>query len=144
MSAVPLGSARATGRPYGPKVLARYDGFEFNQGVGAEMISTKWGLSRTQLDEYAVRSHELAAAAPGRGAFTGQIVPVEADATTVTADEGVRRGSTVDGLAKLKPAFVEHGVIHAGNSSQISDGSAALLVTSREKAAELGLTPIVT
>jgi acetyl-CoA acyltransferase len=144
MSAVPLGSARATGRPYGPKVLARYDGFEFNQGVGAEMISTKWGLSRRQLDEYAVRSHELAAAAQDSGAFTDQIVPVEVDGTTVTADEGIRRGSTVDGLAKLKPAFVETGVIHAGNSSQISDGSAALLVTSREKAAELGLTPIVT
>jgi acetyl-CoA acyltransferase len=144
MSAVPLGSARATGRPYGPKVLARYDGFEFNQGVGAEMIATKWGLSRTRLDEYAVRSHELAAAAQDSGAFTAQIVPVEVDGTTVTADEGVRRGSTVDSLAKLKAAFMETGVIHAGNSSQISDGSAALLVTSREKAAELGLTPIVT
>src|SRR5262249_25773579 len=129
MSAVPLGSARATGRPYGPKVLARYDGFEFNQGVGAEMIATKWGLSRTQLDEYAARSHELAAAAQDSGAFTGQIVPVEVDGAAVTVDEGVRRGSTVDGLAKLKPAFVETGVIHAGNSSQISDGSAALLVT---------------
>jgi acetyl-CoA acyltransferase len=143
MSAVPLGSARATGRPYGPKVMARYDGFEFNQGVGAEMIATKWGLSRAQLDEYAVRSHELAAAAQDSGAFTDQIVPVEVDGAAVTADEGVRRGSTVDSLAKLKPAFAEGGVIHAGNSSQISDGSAAVLVTSREKASELGLTPIV-
>jgi acetyl-CoA acyltransferase len=143
MSAVPLGSARATGRPYGPKVMARYDGFEFNQGVGAEMIATKWSLTRTQLDEYAVRSHELAAAAQDSGAFTDQIVRVEVDGTAVTADEGVRRGSTVDSLAKLKPAFVEGGVIHAGNSSQISDGSAAVLVTSLEKAAELGLTPIV-
>jgi acetyl-CoA acyltransferase len=143
MSAVPLGSARATGRPYGPKVLDRYDGFEFNQGIGAEMIAAKWGLSRRQLDEYAVRSHELAAAAQDGGAFTGQIVQVEVDGAPVTADEGVRRGSTVDSLAKLKPAFTEDGVIHAGNSSQISDGAAALLVTSREKAAELGLTPIV-
>jgi acetyl-CoA acyltransferase len=144
MSAVPLGSARASGRPYGPKVLARYDGVEFNQGLGAEMIAAKWGLSRTRLDEYAARSHELAAAAQDSGAFAGQIVPVEVDGRSVTADEGVRRGSTVDSLAGLKPAFVEGGVIHAGNSSQISDGAAALLVTTREKAAELGLTPIVT
>jgi acetyl-CoA acyltransferase len=146
MSRVPLGAARATGMPYGPKVLARYDDFSFNQGLSAEMIAKKWGFSRNQLDEYSVQSHERAAAAQDSGAFTEQIVPVftEGDeGTVVVADEGVRRGSSVDKLAALKPAFVEDGVIHAGNSSQISDGAAALLVTTSEIALELGLTPIV-
>ena len=76
MSRVPLGSARATGQPYGPKVLARYDGFSFNQGISAEMIAKKWGFSRTRLDEYSALSHERAAAAQDNGAFTDQIVPV--------------------------------------------------------------------
>ena len=70
MSRVPLGAARATGEPYGPKALARYDGFGFNQGISAELISQKWNLSRTRLDEYSARSHELAAAAQDAGAFT--------------------------------------------------------------------------
>ncbi|MGI5460353.1 thiolase family protein [Streptomyces sp. CA-249302] len=139
MSRVPLGSARATGMPYGPKVLARYEGFSFNQGISAEKITQKWGFSRTELDEFAVLSHERAAAAQDAGAFEAQIVPVG----VVTADEGVRRGSTVEKLAALKPAFLDDGTIHAGNSSQISDGAAALLVTTPEKARELGLTPIV-
>jgi acetyl-CoA acyltransferase len=144
MSRVPLGAARATGMPYGPKVLARYDDFSFNQGLSAEMIAKKWGFSRTQLDEYSVQSHERAAAAQDSGAFTDQIVPVfTEDETVVTADEGVRRGTSVEKLAGLKPAFVDDGVIHAGNSSQISDGAAALLVTTFEMAAELGLTPLV-
>ncbi len=146
MSRVPLGSARATGMPYGPKVLARYDDFSFNQGLSAEMIAKKWGFSRTRLDEFSVVSHERAAAAQDGGAFTEQIVPVfvdGADNNVVTADEGVRRGSSVEKLGTLKPAFAEDGVIHAGNSSQISDGAAALLVTTAEMAVELGLTPIV-
>ncbi|MFZ3393811.1 thiolase family protein [Rhodococcus sp. 7Tela_A2] len=143
MSRVPLGAARGTGMPYGPQALARYDGFAFNQGISAEKIAQKWGLSRTDLDEYAVLSHERAAAAQDRGAFDGQIVPVATDNGSVSADEGVRRGSTVDKLAGLKPAFAEDGVIHAGNSSQISDGAAALLVTTPDKARELGLTPLV-
>jgi acetyl-CoA acyltransferase len=144
MSRVPLGAARATGMPYGPKVLARYDDFSFNQGLSAEMIAKKWGFSRTQLDEYSVQSHERAARAQDSRAFTGQIVPVFADdETAVVADEGVRRGTTVEKLAMLKPAFAEDGVIHAGNSSQISDGAAALLVTTSEMAVELGLTPMV-
>ncbi|GAB3008471.1 thiolase family protein [Mycobacterium bourgelatii] len=144
MSRVPLGSARSTGMPYGPKVLARYDDFSFNQGLSAEMIAKKWGLSRTQLDEYSALSHERAAAAQDSGAFTVQIVPVfPDDVTVVDADEGIRRGTTAEKLAALKPAFVEDGVIHAGNSSQISDGAAALLVTTPEMALELGLTPIV-
>ena len=144
MSRVPLGAARASGMPYGPKVLARYDDFSFNQGLSAEMIAKKWGFSRTQLDEYSVQSHERAAAAQDSGAFTDQIVPVFTDnETAVVADEGVRRGTTVEKLAALKPAFVDDGVIHAGNSSQISDGAAALLVTTSEMAVGLGLTPLV-
>lgn len=144
MSRVPLGAARATGTPYGPKVLARYDDFSFNQGLSAEMIAKKWGFSRTQLDEYSVQSHERAAAAQDGGAFIGQIVPVFTDdQTVIAADEGVRRGSSVEKLAALKPAFIDDGVIHAGNSSQISDGAAALLVTTSEMAVGLGLTPLV-
>lgn len=144
MSRVPLGSARATGMPYGPKVLARYDDFSFNQGLSAEMIAKKWGLSRNRLDEYSARSHERAAAAQDAGAFTEQIVPVfTEDGTVVAADEGVRRGTTVEKLSGLKPAFTEDGVIHAGNSSQISDGAAALLVMTAEMAVDLGLTPLV-
>ncbi len=150
MSRVPLGAARASGMPYGPKVLARYDDFSFNQGLSAEMIAKKWGFSRRRLDEYSVASHERAAAAQDGGAFTEQIVPVftgdgsqESQKAIVSADEGVRRGSSVEKLAALKPAFAEDGVIHAGNSSQISDGAAALLVTTSEIAVSLGLTPIV-
>jgi acetyl-CoA acetyltransferase family protein len=147
MSRVPLGSARASGQPYGPKVLARYDDFSFNQGLSAEMIAKKWGFSRTRLDEYSALSHERAAAAQDSGAFTDQIVPVFPtqgdDGAVVAADEGIRRGTTVQKLAGLKPAFDDAGVIHAGNSSQISDGAAALLVTTSEIAIELGLTPLV-
>jgi acetyl-CoA acetyltransferase family protein len=147
MSRVPLGSARATGQPYGPKVLERYSGFSFNQGLSAEMIAKQWGFSRTRLDEYSALSHERAAAAQDNGAFTDQIVPVFPtqgdDDTVVTADEGIRRGTTVEKLAGLKPAFDDAGVIHAGNSSQISDGAAALLVMTSQTAVELGLTPLV-
>jgi acetyl-CoA acyltransferase len=143
MSRVPLGSARSTGMPYGPKVLDRYDGFSFNQGISAEMIAQQWGFSRTRLDEYSAQSHERAAAAQDAGAFKDQIVPVFTEGSIVTDDEGIRRGTTVEKLAGLKPAFAEDGVIHAGNSSQISDGAAALLVTTMENAVNLGLTPLV-
>jgi acetyl-CoA acyltransferase len=144
MSRVPLGAARTTGTPYGPKVLARYRDFSFNQGISAEMIAQKWGFSRRRLDEYSVTSHERAAAAQDAGAFDAQIVPVfTGDGRVVTADEGVRRGTTVEKLAGLRPAFTDDGVIHAGNSSQISDGAAALLVMTAENAVALGLTPIV-
>ena len=133
-------------------MLARYDDFSFNQGESAELIAQRWGFSRHDLDEYASRSHELAAAAVDRGAFDSQIVPVRAgDASAgsgqqgrvVTADEGIRRGTSPETLARLKPSFREDGVIHAGNSSQISDGAAALLVTTPQRAAALGLTPVV-
>jgi acetyl-CoA acyltransferase len=139
MSRVPLGSARATGMPYGPQVLARYQDYSFNQGISAEKIAQKWGFTRTRLDEYAALSHERAAAAQDRGAFDAQTVP----AAGVSADEGIRRGTSVAKLAGLKPAFLDDGVIHAGNASQISDGAAALLVTTPQRARELGLTPLV-
>ena len=100
-------------------------------------------LRRQALDEYASRSHELAAAAVDGGAFDGQIVGVTVGDDLVTADEGLRRGTSPQSLARLKPSFRADGVIHAGNSSQISDGAAALLVTTPQRAASLGLTPIV-
>jgi acetyl-CoA acetyltransferase family protein len=143
MSRVPLGAARATGFPYGPRVMARYDDFSFNQGLSAEMIAEKWGFTRLRLDEFAARSHELAAAAIDEGAFQRQIVPIQTGDATVTVDEGLRRGTSAQTLSRLKPSFRGDGVIHAGNSSQISDGAAALLVTTPERAAELSLTPIV-
>ncbi|HEX3548485.1 MAG TPA: thiolase family protein [Mycobacterium sp.] len=143
MSRVPLGAARASGMPYGPKVLERYSDFSFNQGISAELIAQKWGFSRTRLDEYSAMSHERAAAAQDAGAFETQIMPVFTDGEPMVADEGVRRGTSVEKLAGLKPAFKEDGVIHAGNSSQISDGAAALLVMTAENAVAMGLTPIV-
>ena len=143
MSRVPLGAARTVGMPYGPTVLARYDDFSFNQGISAELIAEKWGFSRADLDTFAVRSHALAAAAIDGGAFDAQLVPVAVGEQEVSTDEGVRRESTVERLAQLKPSFREDGVIHAGNASQISDGAAALLVMSPERARSLGLTPIV-
>jgi acetyl-CoA acyltransferase len=143
MSRVPLGATRTIGQPYGPKVRQRYDNVEFNQGIGAELIARKWGFSRHDLDVYSSRSHARAAAAIDSGAFADQLVPVVlADGRVFEADEGLRRGTTPETLAKLKPSFREDGVIHAGNASQISDGAAALLVTTPEKARELGLTPI--
>jgi acetyl-CoA acyltransferase len=142
MSRVPLGVTRTVGMPYGPAVLARYDDFSFNQGISAELIAEKWGFSRTELDTFAVRSHTLAAAAADSGAFDAQLVPVRTGDREVGADEGVRRESTVERLAQLKPAFREDGMIHAGNSSQISDGAAGLLVMTPERARSLGLTPI--
>ncbi|MFE2965198.1 thiolase family protein [Streptomyces sp. NPDC059340] len=144
MSRVPLGAARSTGMPYGPQVLTRYQDFSFNQGISAEKIAQKWGFSRERLDAFSALSHERAAAAQDAGAFEAQITAVSTEgATTVTLDEGIRRGTGVETLAKLRPAFTEDGVIHAGNASQISDGAAALLVTTPEKARELGLTPLV-
>jgi acetyl-CoA acyltransferase len=109
------------------------------QGVGAQMIADRWGFSRTRMDEFALSSHDKAAHAQDAGLFDEQLAPI----TGVTADEGVRRGGTLEKLAALKPAFAEDGTITAGNASQISDGAAALLVTSSERARELGLTPIV-
>ncbi|MGV0626805.1 thiolase family protein [Mycolicibacter minnesotensis] len=145
MSRVPMGSSLASGgRPYPETFKARYTETP-NQGVGAEMMAAKWGLDRTALDEFALASHEKAGAAQDAGAFKDEIVPInvvgETD-VTISEDEGIRRGTTLEKMGQLKPVFKEDGVIHAGNSSQISDGSAALLFMSAEKARELGLTPI--
>lgn len=142
MTRVPLGSHRTTGRPYGPAVLARYGGIEFNQGIGAELIAERWGFSRRQLDEFASGSHAKAAAAIDQGVFDDHVVPVDVDGTKFTVDEGLRRGTSPETLAGLKPSFTPDGVIHAGNASQISDGAAGLLITTPEWARELGLTPI--
>ncbi|SHE64203.1 thiolase family protein [Streptoalloteichus hindustanus] len=151
MTRVPMGAnfLNGPGVPFGPAVEQRYadrlasTGGTFNQGLGAELIAEKWGLGRTRLDEYALASHAKAAAAQDAGAFDEEIVPVPLpDGSAVTRDEGVRRDSTLDALAGLKPAFRPDGVVTAASSSQISDGAAALLVTTSERARELGLTPI--
>lgn len=143
MSRNPMFSSSMGKSPYGTKFKDRYQGDDPNQGIGAEMIAEKWSFSRTELDEFAVRSHELAAAATDAGAFESQIIPVETENGTVSVDEGIRRGGSVEKLAKLQTVFKEDGVIHAGNASQISDGSAAMLVMSSQRAKELGLTPLV-
>jgi acetyl-CoA acyltransferase len=148
MSKVPLGAARQGGLPFGPAVLERYENFSFNQGESAELIAQRWGFGRARLDEFAARSHELAAAAIDAGAFEAQICPVTvpvaggAGTRQFDVDEGLRRGTSPATLAKLKPSFRADGVIHAGNSSQISDGAAALLVMSSERAAALGVAPL--
>lgn len=142
MSRVPMGSSSAGQSPFGKKFNARYDDVKPNQGIGAEMIAERWNFSRTQLDEFALRSHELAAAAVGSGRFDSQILSVPTDNGEVSADEGIRRGSTTQKLAGLETVFKQDGVITAGNASQISDGSAALLMMTSAKAKELGLTPI--
>ncbi|NGP06715.1 thiolase family protein [Rhodococcus sp. 14C212] len=152
MSAIPLGSSapEGTGQMGGP-ARERYadeltaPGFHgrFNQGVGAEIIAEQWGISRTELDEYSVRSHERAARAQDEGLFTDEIAPyTRADGTVIASDEGIRRGSTVEKLAGLEAPFRENGVVTAGNASQISDGASGLLITTSEKAKALGLTPL--
>ena len=141
MSRTPMGST-FTASPLGADYVARYGPDFPNQGIGAEQIAASYGLSRTQLDEYALRSHERAAAARDEGRFDAQLAPVTTTDGVVTADEGIRTGSTLEGLAGLKPAFLPEGRITAANSSQISDGAAALLVMTSDKASALGLTPI--
>jgi acetyl-CoA acyltransferase len=150
MSRVPLGASAQGGRPYGEHARNRYaerlsaEGFpsgEFNQGIGAELIARQWGFDRAQLDHLASESHARMAAAVDAGAFDDQIVPISG-APGALADEGLRRGTSPDTLARLTPSFSPDGVIHAGNASQISDGSAAVLIASGEKARSLGLRPI--
>lgn len=151
MSGVPMGAANVegTGELGGPAVT-RYaeeleaPGFDgrFNQGAGAERIATEYRLSRTQLDEYSVASNERAAAAQDAGLFEAEITPVRVGDQVVHEDEGIRRGSTVEKLAELKAPFLEDGSITAGNASQISDGAAALLIMTSERAKALGLTPV--
>jgi len=137
MTRVPMGS-NTGGDPNPPSVLERYGVDGFSQGVGAEMVAEKWGFTRTQLDEYSVRSHELSSQAIDAGAFDSQLAPLAG----LTQDEGVRRGSSVESLAKLKTVFKPDGVIHAGNASQISDGAGALLVATEQTAREHGMSPL--
>ena len=145
MSRVPMASSALDADPFGPLLMERYEGIVPNQGAGAEMMAKRWGLSRTMLDEFALASHEKAAAAPDAGLFDGEIAPFAAAGLPepVTRDEGVRRGGTLESMANLKTAFdLDTGVVTAGNASQISDGSAGLLMMTSQKAKELGLTPI--
>ncbi|HVB71821.1 MAG TPA: thiolase family protein [Acidimicrobiales bacterium] len=152
MTRVPMGSSVGTdvGFPFGPSVRERYEpvGGLKNQGVGAEMIADQWGISREDLDEFSVESHRRAARATAEGRFDHEIVAVavrddegQTTGDVMTSDEGIRADTSVEALAKLKPAFLEGGKVTAGNSSQITDGASAVLVMSEERARELGYTP---
>jgi acetyl-CoA acyltransferase len=152
MTHTPMGSSvvRDYGFPFGPRVLARYAerGGLVGQGIGAEMIADQWGISREELDAFSVQSHQRAARATEEGRFENEIVPVPVrddegkDTDEIfSVDEGIRPDSTVEALANLKPAFKEDGKVTAGNSSQITDGSSAVLIMSEEKANALGLRP---
>jgi acetyl-CoA acyltransferase len=143
MSRVPMFSNMVGGDgPFPASMIERYDGRLVPQGISAEMIAERWNLSRTQLDEIAADSQQRAAAAQAAGIFDEEIVPVTTPSGVVSADQGIRPGTTVESLAALKTPFKEDGVVTAGNASQISDGAAAILLMSAEKAADLGLTPI--
>ncbi|MEY2568862.1 MAG: acetyl-CoA acyltransferase [Actinomycetota bacterium] len=156
MSTTPMGASVTPGSmPFGPAMMARYAerGGLVPQGISAEMIADKWALSREDLDTYSAQSQTRAEQATNEGRFEREIVPVTSklkDRETgniiesgemVSTDEGIRPGTTVETLAKLKPAFKPDGKVTAGNSSQITDGAAAVLIMSEEKAAALGLTP---
>lgn len=154
MSRVPMGTSAAVGgQPFGPTLTQMYReknlygvGGLVPQGISAEIIAQKWGLSRAELDQLSYDSHQKAAKATREGWFENEIVPIEVthddgSAETIRTDEGIRPDTSIEKLASLKPAFKEDGVITAGNSSQITDGAAAVLVMSREKAKELGLRP---
>ena len=157
MSLVPMGASvgRNIGFPFGPQMEARYAdvGGLVPQGLSAEIIADRWDLSREDLDAFGARSQQRAAVARDEGRFEREILPVAArprDKETgeliatdalLSADEGIREGSTAETLAQLKPAFKPDGKVTAGNSSQITDGASAVLIMSEEKAAALGLTP---
>ena len=156
MSTTPMGASITPGSiPFGPTVIARYRdaGGLVPQGISAELIADKWGLSREDLDRFGSQSQARALQATEEGRFQREIVPVRAKLwdrdkgevieldELVTQDEGIRPGTTPETLGKLKPAFKPDGKVTAGNSSQITDGAAAVLIMSEEKANELGLTP---
>ena len=140
MSRVPLGATRTVGFPYGPLMSHRYPDATFEQGVGVEIMAERWNLSRQDLDQYSLESHRKAAAATDAGAFDGQLAPFD---ERLVADEGIRRDTSAEKLAGLRTSFMEGGVVTAGNSSQISDGAAAVMVTTPENARRLGLNPVV-
>lgn len=152
MTRTPMGSSivRDLGFPFGPAMMARYAerGGLVSQGISAEMIADQWGISREDLDAFSARSQQYAARATAEGRFEREIVPVEvrdeegkSTGELLTADEGIRPDTTAEVLANLKPSFKPDGKVTAGNSSQITDGAAAVLVMSEEKASALGLTP---
>src|SRR6201995_2617983 len=126
------------GLAYSKELMERYD--LIPQGLSAEMIADRWEIPRSELDEFGVRSQQLAAKATEEGRFEREMVPMQVNGDTYMTDQGLRE-TTLEGLASLKPAFKEDGKITAGNSSQVSDGAAAVLLMSREKADELGLKP---
>ncbi|MFT3851809.1 MAG: thiolase family protein [Ilumatobacteraceae bacterium] len=149
MTRVPMGSAMADGKfgfPFGPKIVARYApaGGLVPQGISAELIADKWGITREDMDRFGVRSQQYARRATDEGRFQAEILPVlGADGQMVTVDEGLR-DTTMESLAALKPSFKpveDGGRVTAGNSSQITDGASALLIMSEEKADALGLRP---
>lgn len=147
MSRVPMGitAHQGPGRPFGPRMEERYANSLVPQGISAELIAEKWGLSREHLDRIAYHSHMRAARATAEGRFAREIVPVEIRANGATekmaTDEGIRPDTSMEILAGLPPVFKADGVVTAGNSSQISDGAAAVLIMSERKAGELGLEP---
>jgi acetyl-CoA acyltransferase len=126
------------GTPFSPELMERYD--LVPQGLSAEMIADRWEIPRSELDELGLRSQQLAAKATEEGRFEREIVPMQVNGDTYATDQGLRE-TTLEGLANLKPAFKEDGKITAGNSSQVSDGAAAVLLMAREKADALGLKP---
>jgi acetyl-CoA acyltransferase len=143
MGRLPIGSnladADQVGSPFPPALFDRYQ--LVSQGISAELIADHWEIPRSEQDELGLRSHRLAARATDEGRFEREIVPFEADGDRRIADQGIRRDSSREALAALKPAFKDGGTVTAGNSSQISDGAAAVLLMSREKAEALGVTP---
>ncbi len=148
MSRIPMGTARIGQDPFGPSVAERYAPGLVPQGISAEIIAARWGFDRTMLDEFSARSHELASTTDASGEIVPVVLP---DGTVVTTDETPRPGTTVESLAGLKPSFWSEEMaarfpqvgwsITAGNSSQLTDGAAAVLIMSEERAAQLGLTP---
>ena len=127
------------GAAFSPELMERYN--LVPQGISAEMIADKWEIPRSELDEIGLRSHQLAAKATEEGRFDREIIPFQVNGDTYTADQGIRPDTTLEKLSELKTVFKEDGKITAGNSSQISDGAASVLLMAREKAEALGLTP---
>ena len=127
------------GSAMSPALLERFD--LVNQGLSAEMIADKWEIPRAELDELGVRSQALASRATDEGRFEREIIPFQVNGDTFVTDQGIRPDTSIEALSKLKPAFKEDGKITAGNSSQVSDGAAALLLMTAERAAELGVEP---
>ena len=147
MTRVPMGSSsQGPGAPFGPRMVERYHHGLVHQGISADLIAHKWEMSREDLDKYSLESHRRAAQATAEGRFTSQIVPIQVkneDGTTseFSRDEGIRPDTSLEKLGSLKPAFKPDGLITAGNSSQISDGAAAVLIMDRETAERLGFQP---